>query len=179
MVSTMVVPSPARPEISDQKSRRAGGRSRWWARRGRAARVGRRCRARRRAGVAARLRARGAAVALLGQPHGLNDLVDIARVPVDLRGARDDLAHRQQVEPLGGLQHDAEPLPPVEAGGRRVLPSTLTVAAVTAPEALEDLDGGRLAGAVGAEQREDLALVDLEVDAGDGRDASIAPCAGR
>jgi hypothetical protein len=39
--------------------------------------------------------------------------------------------------------------------------------------ALEDLDGGRLARSVGAEEGEDLAPVDLEVDAADRLDAVV------
>jgi hypothetical protein len=38
------------------------------------------------------------------------------------------------------------------------------VAAVSGEQRGEDLDGGRLAGAVGAEQREDRALGDVQVD---------------
>ena len=117
---------------------------------------------------------RGAAVALLRQPDGLEDLVDVAGVPIDLRGAGDHLAHRQQVESLRALEHDAQPLPPVEPSGLGVLPQDAHLAAVAAAEPLEDLHGRGLPGAVGAEQREDLSVVDLEVDAGDGGDAPIA-----
>ena len=46
-------------------------------------------------------------------------------------------------------------------------PSTSTCAAAGLAEALEDLDRRRLAGAVGAEEGEDLAAADLEVDAAD------------
>ena len=45
------------------------------------------------------------------------------------------------------------------------VPSTLTLPALGSAEALEDLDGRGLAGAVGAEEGEDLAAADLEVDA--------------
>ena len=43
-------------------------------------------------------------------------------------------------------------------------PSTLTVAPRALAVALEDLDGGRLAGAVGPEQAEHLAAAHLELD---------------
>jgi hypothetical protein len=41
-------------------------------------------------------------------------------------------------------------------------------------EALEDLYRGRLTGAVGTEEGEDLAAVDLEVDPADGSVVSVA-----
>ena len=53
------------------------------------------------------------------------------------------------------------------------------LAGVGAAVALEDLDRGRLAGAVGAEEAEDLAAVDGEVDALEGFDVAVATCAGR
>ena len=43
-------------------------------------------------------------------------------------------------------------------------PSTETVPLVGVDDAADDADQRRLAGAVGAEQREDLAAADLEVD---------------
>src|SRR6476469_2560968 len=48
-------------------------------------------------------------------------------------------------------------------------PSTLTAPAVT----LEDLDGRRLPGAVGAEEAEHLALLDLEIDAANRLEISV------
>jgi hypothetical protein len=48
------------------------------------------------------------------------------------------------------------------------------VAVTAAPVALEDLGRGRLAGAVGAEQAEDLALADLEAHVGDGDVVPVA-----
>ena len=45
------------------------------------------------------------------------------------------------------------------------MPSTTTRPPVGLTRVVIDADGGRLAGAVGAEQAEDLALGDREVDA--------------
>ena len=52
-------------------------------------------------------------------------------------------------------------------------PSTLHLAGVALPVALEDLDRRRLAGAVRAEQPEDLAGRDLEVDPAHRLDAVV------
>jgi hypothetical protein len=48
--------------------------------------------------------------------------------------------------------------------GSHVMAGDAHVAAVSGEQRGEDLDGGRLAGAVGAEQREDRALGDVQVD---------------
>ena len=53
---------------------------------------------------------------------------------------------------------------PGAVGLGRIDPEHRDLAAASAAVALEDLDRRRLAGAVGAEEREDLAAVDLEVD---------------
>ena len=52
-------------------------------------------------------------------------------------------------------------------------PSTRTSPLGAAAVALEDLDGGRLAGAVGAEQAEDLAALDLEGEPAHGLDRAV------
>ena len=53
-------------------------------------------------------------------------------------------------------------------------PSTSTLPGVGGEEAFADLDGGRLSGAVGAEQAEALAGRDLEVEAIDGDDIVVS-----
>ena len=93
---------------------------------------------------------------------------DVARVRVGLRGAGERLARGQQVQAPGRLQHDADPVAPLEAGPLRVGAEDAHVAGVARPEPLGDLDGGRLAGAVRAEQREALAGADVEVEPVDG-----------
>ena len=89
---------------------------------------------------------------------------------------RDDLADGLLVGKPGFLKRHADPL----ANGDRVgtpadRPRTSTSPEVGLIQALEDLDGRRLAGAVGAEQPEALAGLDLEVDAVDGMDRAISP----
>src|SRR5690606_5844473 len=69
------------------------------------------------------------------------------------------------------LQHDAEARAPGPSCGLRVLAEHADLARVAVAEPLEDLDGRRLAGAVRAEDREDLAALDPQVDAVPGRSA--------
>ena len=52
-------------------------------------------------------------------------------------------------------------------------PSVCTRPPAPVAEALEDLDGGGLAGAVGPEQREDLALLHLEADVAHGHGVPV------
>ena len=75
------------------------------------------------------------------------------------------LAHREVRPELRLLQHDADALPELAAGALRIVAEHRHLARVARAVALEDLDGRRLPGAVRAEQPEDLALLDLEVDA--------------
>ena len=58
--------------------------------------------------------------------------------------------------------------------GRRVRAEHPHLAGVAAAVALEHLDRRRLAGAVGAEQREDLAAADVEVQPVDGGGVAVA-----
>jgi hypothetical protein len=53
-------------------------------------------------------------------------------------------------------------------------PATTRRLPVTSTPKAKDLDGGRLARAVGTEEAEDLARPDLEIDAVDGCDVGVA-----
>src|SRR4029079_2480334 len=75
------------------------------------------------------------------------------------------LADRVERIELGLLQHDADAFAPGPTGMGRVGAEHTDLAVVPWPVALEDLDGGGLAGAVRAEQTEDLTPGDREVDA--------------
>ena len=60
-------------------------------------------------------------------------------------------------------------------GSRRTsMPSIVADSLVDRPHALDHLEGGRLAGAVRAEDAEHLALGDLEADAVDGRELAVS-----
>ena len=68
------------------------------------------------------------------------------------------------VEP-GLLQHDPDPGAEVALAAGGIVAENRDGAGVGAAVALEDLDQGRLAGAVGSEQGEHLAAGDGQVDA--------------
>ena len=75
-----------------------------------------------------------------------------------------DLAHRQVLEELRLLEDDADPLAKGAVAPRRIVPEHGHLARVALAVSLQDLDRGRFAGAVRAEQSEHLALGDLEAD---------------
>ncbi len=84
-----------------------------------------------------------------------------------------DLAHLQLLRELRLLQLDAEPAAQRQAVASPPIAEHLDVTGVGVPEAFEDLDGRRLAGAVRAEHAEALAGADLEVEPGDGNDIAV------
>ena len=101
-------------------------------------------------------------------------LVDVARRAVVAGVELEALAHGQARLGLGLLQHDPDPLAPRRWRAPRVGAEHLDLTGAGLAEALEDLDGRRLAGAVGPEEREDLAAADLEVDPADGLVVAVA-----
>jgi len=68
-----------------------------------------------------------------------------------------------RIEPAEG-EHDPEAVAPPARPLGRILPEDDHVSAVAGPEALQDLDRRGLAGPVRTEEREDLAVANLEVD---------------
>ena len=112
-------------------------------------------------------------VALLDQPDDLDDLVGRSTSRVVAGVHLDRLAHREERIDPRGLQDDADPAPQLGRTLRRVVPQDRHVPRRAVPIALEDLDGGRLAGAVRPEEGEDLAGVDGQVDPGDGLDVAV------
>ena len=73
----------------------------------------------------------------------------------------------------GLLEHDPDPVAPLAAAVGGVDAEHGDVSGAAREEAFEDLDGRRLAGAVRAEEGEDLAGGDLEVDAANGLRRSV------
>ena len=73
-----------------------------------------------------------------------------------------------------GLEHDPDVGAPPLIAPRRVDAEHPDVPVRAHPEALEDLDRGALAGAVRAEQDDDLATSDGEIDAGEHVLAAVA-----
>ena len=114
-----------------------------------------------------------------GEPSvgGAGRVGQAQRVQQPLRVQRVGGVGGHQVEHLAGprrgvaaaaLQHHADARPQPRVVGDRVQPEHLDGAGVGADEALAHLDGRGLAGAVGAEQRQHLGGVHVEVEAGDG-----------
>ncbi len=112
-------------------------------------------------------------VALADEPDEVDDLVHRARRGVGGAVELDRLADGEVRADPGLLRDDADPLAERAASPLRVDAEDADVAGAAPPIPLEDLDGRRLAGAVGTEQREDLAAGDGQVDAGDGVDVVI------
>ena len=121
-------------------------------------------------------------------PRGRAGQPDEAEQLVDVRAARRGTG-RGGRRPRGRSSGDRSRRRPGASGrpapggpvrpGAGSMPRTRTVAAVRPSVALEDLDRGRLAGAVRPEQREHLAGRDVEREPAQDGPAVVAPCGGR
>jgi hypothetical protein len=111
---------------------------------------------------------------LLGEPGELEHLVHVARGGVEARPVRDRLAHGDVPVHAGALQHDAHPHAQLVRALLRVVAEHRDDPARAGAIALEDLHRRRLARAVRAEEAEDLARRDLEVDAAYGVMVAVA-----
>ena len=111
---------------------------------------------------------------LFGEADELDRVVDVARRRVVARVQLEALAHRQAGLRRRFLEHGAHPVPPFGAGVRRIDAEHLHLAVGARAKAFEDLHGRRLPGAVRAEEGEDLAAADLEVDPRDGFRGAVA-----
>src|SRR5262249_21251315 len=108
-----------------------------------------------------------AGVGLLLQLHAADDLVGLEAVAVEAAEQGDGLAHQQFFGELRFLERDADA---VLDGGVVAAPAQaegFDVAGGGLRESLDDLDGGGLAGAVGAEQAEALAGLDGQIESAD------------
>jgi len=112
---------------------------------------------------------------LLGEPHQLDQLVHRPRVAEVAGVAAKHFAHREEGLDRELLEHDAHALSQLQARRHvgRVEAEHSDLACVSFAEALEDLDGGGLAGPVGPEQREDFAGLDLEADVVNGDEVPV------
>jgi hypothetical protein len=117
---------------------------------------------------------RGERAGLVLEADEGDGLVDAARRPVVARVEGEALAHRQARFRLALLKDHPDPFPPSGAGAGRVDAEDSHVAGGAGAEAFEDLDRGGLAGPVGAEEREDLAAIHVQVDAADDRAAAVS-----
>src|ERR687887_250887 len=112
--------------------------------------------------------------ALVAETDQVDHLADVAGAGVVAAEQADGLLDGQLAVEAGRLQHDADALAEVPLAALRVVAEHLDLAAAALAVALQDLDGGRLAGAVRAEEGEALALGDLEVDAAHGFQLAVA-----
>jgi hypothetical protein len=112
-------------------------------------------------------------VRALLQADDLDDLLDGARVRVERGPVRDGLADGQVAVHPAALQDDAGALPQGARPPGRIVPEDGDDAAGAVAVPLEDLDGRRLARAVGSEEAEHLAAGDVEVDPSDGVDVAV------
>jgi hypothetical protein len=105
----------------------------------------------------------GAFVGLAAESDEVDHLVDVPRAGVEAGVVPQEFAGTEPVLHPGFLQDDPDPLTVGATAGLRVAAEHLDVPARPLPVALEDLHRGRLAGAVRADDRDDLALLDGEV----------------
>ena len=83
------------------------------------------------------------------------------------------LTHRRPGVEAAALQNDPDPLLKAAVTLLGVLSEHPHISAAAAPIPLEDLDGRRFSGAVGAEQAEHLAALDREGDSAHGVDTPV------
>ncbi len=103
-------------------------------------------------------------IALLLEADQADDLIDRPRARLVGGVHGNGLAHGEVPVDAGGLQHDPDPALQFRALSAGVQAKNADLAAVTGAVALENLDRGGLARPVRAEQRENLALADRQVD---------------
>ena len=113
------------------------------------------------------------ALAFSRSPTSGDHLVDVARRAVVAGEDRVRLAHREVRPHLRLLQDDADPLAEVPPRPLGIVAEDAHFAGIAFAVALEDLDGRRLAGAVGPEQPEDLSFLDREVDLPDRLEVAV------
>ncbi len=117
-------------------------------------------------------------VALVGQAEGVEERPPVGRLPVERGEEREGLADLDVVGQGALLELDPDPLPELPPLPPRVQPQDGEPAAVGAPQSFETLDGRGLAGAVRADDAEDLVLPDVEADPVHGHQACRRSCGG-
>ncbi len=109
-----------------------------------------------------------AGLAVGAEAGGLEHVFEVHRVGVVATIEVDGLFHVEVGLDAGGLEDDADALAEGGLLAGRVVAEDADFAGGPGEIAFEDFDGCGLAGAVGAEEGEDLACGDLEVDAANG-----------
>ncbi len=109
-----------------------------------------------------------------GEPDETEELAGVAAPAVEIAEQADRLGHPDARVDAAVLEHDAHPLRERPVVGDRIEAEHPHRAAVGAPVALEHLDGGGLARAVGPEQGRDGAGLGREAHAVDGHEVAVA-----
>ena len=107
-------------------------------------------------------------VPLVGQPEAIEERLAVDGVGIERRPEVDRLPHLDALLELRLLELDPDPLLQLTGVPDRIERQHRDGAAVGRAEALDALHRGRLAGAVGADEPEDLALENLEAHVVDG-----------
>ena len=108
---------------------------------------------------------RSAGTGAVCQPHQLEGLHHRARARVIAGVELENLEGGEVGLDRRFLEHHADPVAPGERSVPRILAEHESLASGPVAVPLQDLDRGGLAGAVGAQEGDDLAAVDVEVDA--------------
>ena len=116
---------------------------------------------------------------VVAEAYELDRLVDEPPAPrsvVDVEAAEvvDVLADGELLEDGHLLRHHADAALEVVAGGSHRLPEELDRALVVGEQLQDAVDGGRLAASVGAQQAEDLALGDAQVEVVERKEVAVA-----
>ena len=98
-----------------------------------------------------------------GEPDEFEELLGDSGLAVTLREHARGFQYREHPEVAGFLQHDADPGAPTPPRSPRIFTQTRYLPRIAFPVAFQDLDGRRLARPVGTEDREDLAVADVEI----------------
>ncbi len=113
------------------------------------------------------------AAALRFELDDAQQFVDRAAAMIERPEEPQRLFDGQLLRQLRLLQLDAEPLTQLALGVAPPQPENLHVAGVGREQAFEDLDGGRLAGAVRAQESEALTTINRERETVDGDDVVV------
>ena len=113
-------------------------------------------------------------IRLLGQREAGQQRLGLGANPVERSEQPDRLARRDAALQRRGLQRGANSLPDLARMPARIDAADLDMPRIRRAQADHAFKGGGLAGAVGTDQAEDLAVFDVEADAARRVDVSVA-----
>src|SRR5438128_4779021 len=112
-------------------------------------------------------------VGLFGQRHFLHNLRGRARTAIEAGEKLQGLPHRKFIPQARLLQRDSQHLAQLLGVGTPGLSDNLDLAGSRRKQPLQNFDGGRLPGAVWAEQAKTFAGLDLQIESAYGLDLSL------